>query len=1069
MIYFVGTYRIEGVENYCTIQETIDKTIGAPIVGLDIETGRDLSIKVTSENYSGGLCPYLSQLVMIQLYNGEDVFVIDARKFTKEELRPLTNYLQWNDDVTFVGANLKFDAKHLKHKLNVDLKKIHDVMICEIALTNGLSRSYALASLVQRYLGVGQVGERTLFEEPENVTIDDDVIFENEYSITPYEVADMEQIDKSTRLQFINIGDKPFTAKQVLYGADDVIYPVKIREFQMNGRMLPSGEIYAPHRLFNLENNTVLVLADMELNGLPLNKEKWLALAMDAEEKLSYYIEELNQYVIQFYDKFKEPPNLFDFETRCTIQWSSSSQVIKFFRSLDIAPLVWDRKTKKQKYSVGADALLKKIPMDLHSNYARRVWIGFEKDENGKYIEDNERLIYAYLVMKKSEQLATTFGKEWLKYVHPITGRVHSNFRQILNSGRMASNRPNCLSLDTEILTPEGWKTYDKVKEGDTVYSFNLETEKLEAQRVEAYYLGEGELYEFTENMNFKAMVTDNHRNLFRNRKTGQYVVKETLDYLKDAHVICASTLEGGIDMNPDLVRLAVAFQADGTYRYAKNKSDMRFGFTLRRKVKRLTDILKRLGIEYKIKDTTGLEQYTSGIRTDIVIYQNESIFEGLIKDKKLTYKFLELSLPLREMVMEEIHFWDGDYTRNHSFLSTYSQNTDVLQAIATTCNKRTLISSKTYREKVYSVLNTTTDRNYTGTANTKLEHRGKGKVWCVTVPNSFIMVRRDGAPFVTGNCQNLPRGAYRKPFEVEGNRTLIFADYSSQELRVTASVSGDEVMRQFFYVGDPIYGEDMHSYTSNLMNKFANPGAPDLPAKDAEGYDDVVDELRNKTKTLEFGIIYGKEARNFAEEWRVSLEEAEMQVNSFLGAYPKLGELMQTSFKETMKQEFIRIDTIVDRRWFSDQFEYLRNLNDDIRSYYPKSYFTFGTPKEEKEKIKEEVYEMYPFVKEMWKEYFGIRGSIQRKSTNYKIQGTSSSQTKSSLILIRWAKITNKYDDLLLINAVHDEIGAECNDENAEKYGQLIEECMARGGNMMLHGDTFMKASAESGKHWVH
>ena len=123
-------------------------------------------------------------------------------------------------------------------------------MVVEMCLCNGLpDRSYSLAGLAKRYLGVGEVKELTLFADNSVITMDDDILINNEHAITPFEVADDEAIDKSTRLEFINIGDRPFTAKQILYGSDDIKYPLLIRERQLQGRKLPNGEIYAPQKL----------------------------------------------------------------------------------------------------------------------------------------------------------------------------------------------------------------------------------------------------------------------------------------------------------------------------------------------------------------------------------------------------------------------------------------------------------------------------------------------------------------------------------------------------------------------------------------------------------------------------------------------------------------------------------------------------------------------------------------------------------------------------------------------------------------------------------------------------
>lgn len=761
---FVAKYKIDEVENYSTIEECVEFFSNKTIVGLDIETTKNKEVigSYNEDVYKGGLDPYLSNVVMIQLGTLDHIFVIDVRDYTKEELKPITDFLNWNKEVTFVGQNLKFESKFLKCHYNIDLFQVHDCMIVEMVLTNGLQGKYSLAALAQRYLGIGeQDAQPTLFDDDKVVvTMDEDVLEGNEYAITPFEVANQELIDKSTRLEFVHIGDRPFTAKQVLYGADDVIFPLLIRDKQLSGRLLPDGTIYKPHRLYNLENNMVMVLADMEVNGMPINTDMWIALAEKAEVEWKKRLDELDKYVQQFYPKFVEEPNLFDYERRCTIEWTSSKQVIQLFRHLDICPQVFSTETKKKEYTVGATALKKTLSNKLKKQYDNGVWKGFDTDEKGLYIEDNDLLTLNYLLAKKSEQLATTFGKKWLRYVHPITGRVHANFRQILNSGRMASSSPN---------------------------------------------------------------------------------------------------------------------------------------------------------------------------------------------------------------------------------------------------------------------------------------------------------------------MQNLPKGDYRPPFSIEKG-TLIFSDYSSQELRVAGSMSNDRAMLDFFYNGHPIYGEDMHTFTANLINRIDNPNAPDLPHKDSEEFDAEMGTLRDRSKILSFSILYGKSSKGFSEDFGTTEEEAEALIQGYLDAYPNIRVLMEEGFKSALKNKYIQIDPLLDRRWFSTDFDKMEKLNEEARSYYPKEYFDWRVPKEIKAQIKEEVTELYPEVRGIWREFFAIRGSIERKSTNYRVQGSSSNMTKSALVLLRQRKINQGYTDLYLINTIHDEIGIEIRSEgNIEKYEKLMLKCMEDAGDLVLDHKGLIKAEAGIGKYWVH
>lgn len=46
----------------------------------------------------------------------------------------------------------------------------------------------------------------------------------------------------------------------------------------------------------------------------------------------------------------------------------------------------------------------------------------------------------------------------------------------------------------------------------------------------------------------------------------------------------------------------------------------------------------------------------------------------------------------------------------------------------------------------------------------------------------------------------------------------IVNADYSSQESRVIADISGDKAMIDFFNVGDETFGSDFHSFTATRM-----------------------------------------------------------------------------------------------------------------------------------------------------------------------------------------------------------------------------------------------------------
>ena len=411
MIYFIGKNDVnfEGVAN-ATLQDCVNYLKNLSVIGIDIETTRKFP-KNTFDNedvYEPGLDPYLSKVIMLQLGDLDRRYVIDTRYVDITDLLPILN----NPNTTFVGHNLKFEAKHLGYNYGVVFHKIWDTMLVEQNLTNGFRISYGLASLAERYLGAKKAENIDLFNEAE----EGDII-----------------INKAIRTEFLYIEDKPFTQEQIVYGSDDIVFPLMIKALQ---------ERNTDFQVVNdLENSFCLCLADMELRGMPLIPTKWLEVYDKSKITYSKRLRKINDYIEQHHSNYIVSNDLFATKPICNIMWSSSDQVIELFKYFGNCPMEKSKETKKLEYSVGASALLKLVSSELKEAYSRGDDIE---------ITDFETFIIGYLQFKKSEQSITTFGKSWLKYVHPITKRVHSNYKQILNTGRISSNKPNLQNIPSD-------------------------------------------------------------------------------------------------------------------------------------------------------------------------------------------------------------------------------------------------------------------------------------------------------------------------------------------------------------------------------------------------------------------------------------------------------------------------------------------------------------------------------------------------------------------------------------------------------------------------------------------
>jgi len=415
MIRFVGEQDIFQDYPSATLADVMSYLDGRSVTGLDIETTRRYSPnKYVSKVYEPGLDPHLSKICMIQIGDGDNVYVIDARQFKVEQLQPL-----FKRKHKWVIHFAKFEYSHIKYSLGVELDTVHCTWLVEKNLYNGLNIGFSLFDLSERYLNAVAPKEVDFFNE-----------YEEEEEIV---------IDKSTRLQFQNIGDRKFTNQQIEYGALDVTLAYKIYEYQIQGRYTKSG-IYNPTSLHRLENRVMKTFANMELNGIPFSKEVWMDIYNTTSHPMFVKeVEWLNEYVVENHKKFCK---LMFFGDECAIKWTSPKQVVAFFRSLGFCPLEYSKQKKRQEYSASAKALAK---------------VRSEVDE--QYHE----LIDHYLKLKEAEQACTLFGPDFLKYIHPVTGKIHPSYNQIVNTGRPSCANPNLLNIPsgahrTAFIAPEDYR-----------------------------------------------------------------------------------------------------------------------------------------------------------------------------------------------------------------------------------------------------------------------------------------------------------------------------------------------------------------------------------------------------------------------------------------------------------------------------------------------------------------------------------------------------------------------------------------------------------------------------------
>ncbi|HOU96079.1 MAG TPA: DNA polymerase I [Bacteroidales bacterium] len=251
-------------------------------------------------------------------------------------------------------------------------------------------------------------------------------------------------------------------------------------------------------------------------------------------------------------------------------------------------------------------------------------------------------------------------------------------------------------------------------------------------------------------------------------------------------------------------------------------------------------------------------------------------------------------------------------------------------------------------------------------------------------------------------NLQNIPvrneRGReIRKAFVPEDGHLFLSADYSQIELRIMAHLSGDENM-----IADFLSGQDIHAATAAKIFHVS--------------INEVTEEMRNKAKTANFGIIYGISSFGLSERLLISRKEAKELIEDYFNSYPRVKSYMEESIRKARENGFVT--TMFGRR------RYIRDINS-------------------RNKV--------------------VRGNAERNAINAPIQGTA-----ADIIKIAMVNIFNRLkDDKLeakMILQVHDELIFEVLPEELEVLKNIVVKEMSGAASLKVP----LKVDIGVGNNWL-
>lgn len=211
-------------------------------------------------------------------------------------------------------------------------------------------------------------------------------------------------------------------------------------------------------------------------------------------------------------------------------------------------------------------------------------------------------------------------------------------------------------------------------------------------------------------------------------------------------------------------------------------------------------------------------------------------------------------------------------------------------------------------------------------------------------------------------NLQNIPNKAngvqVRNVFVPPPGQVTWECDFSQLELRVIAWMARDKIL-----IDEIQKGKDLHSY--NAVNfgkdlkfideattieeflktyKYEPPeGWRDLPEKERLEVEDLIeqqfmaDKLRKLAKKIAFGLNYGIEPGTVAEEFGISVEQAETAFSSYFKKYTKVDKFIHGQVDVVLQKGYLELPITGRRRRFTQAVRWLNSEHG--QDYYMRRY----------------------------------------------------------------------------------------------------------------------------------
>lgn len=365
------------------------------IVALDIET-------CTNDKTGVTVYPREGLIRLIQINDGKQIYIVDCFQHNKEDLIHTFQRLA-DKELKLVIQNAKFEVAWFKYHFNIKLNSYFDTYLASKLLD--FEADADLGSIIKRYLHI--------------------------------------DVDKSEQVS--NWGGH-LTKSQLEYAAIDVEHLIPLRE-KMLAEMREKGLLQAA----KLEFDCVPAVANMELAGFPVNRDRFKAFIAKTEIERDEAFGKLNHFLLSKGGKE-------DYEKTYVVDLFGNEVSVKNEHSVNL-------RSQQQLLQSFKDA-------------------GIEIDSTDKklisvYAQQNPDL-NLLLKFRELEKLCSTYGHEMLAKNVKLDDRIYGNFLQMgAVTSRFASRNPNLQNAPRtkdfrDIFAPKDVRKFVQCLDANTFIPTNL-------------------------------------------------------------------------------------------------------------------------------------------------------------------------------------------------------------------------------------------------------------------------------------------------------------------------------------------------------------------------------------------------------------------------------------------------------------------------------------------------------------------------------------------------------------------------------------------------------------------